>query len=266
MEIPHRALRAAVLLLAARPLVVAGQTPLDIAALQFSPATTIAELDMGKLKGEPSRLAWSADGRLLYLQTTENRGRPDAKNHHYSFSVDGGRKQDLDAEPVWAADYWRGKSGQAPPDMPALKIDLKTETRERHTTSAPMGGDLARGGITPGEAGTSAGDAGSAAYGAQSATVHSMVLKGQTIGEFVNSVIVPGLTFGWGPKGSQVMAFAAPKDGRIVVMDYEGRKRDVDGTGDALLPAWSQDAQRLAWLEKGGRRKVRLRVANVTTS
>lgn len=247
------------------PVLAFSQTPLNVETLQFAPAATVVELDMGKLKGEPSRLSWSEDGKQLYVQTTENRGRPNEKNRHYAFSIDGGKKRDLDAEPQWAADYWAAKSGQAPADDPALKIQVKTEARQQRTTSAPMGGDLARGGITPGEAGTSAGDAGSAAYNSQAATVHSMLLKGETIGEFVNSVIVPGLTFGWGPKGSKVIAFATPKDGQIVVMDYQGKKQEVDGAKDALLPAWSPDGTRLAWLQKDGRRKFLLKVANVTT-
>lgn len=249
----------------ALPMVVSAQSALDVQSLRASPAATVAELDMGKLKGEPSRLAWSEDGRQFYVRTTENRGKPNEKNRHYLFSLDG-KRQDVGAEPPWAAGYWDAKSGQAPKDNPALKIQVKTETRQQRTTSAPMGGEMARGGVDAGQMGTSAGDASAAAFSAQAATVHAMILKGQTIGEFVNSVIVPGLTFGWGPAGSKVIAFAAPKDGTLVVMDFDGKTRELDGTKDALLPAWSADGSRLAWLQKDGRRKYLLKVADVGTT
>jgi hypothetical protein len=251
-------------LIAAVPVITLAQAQLEVESVQIGVASTVAELDMGKLKGEPTRLAWSDDGQTIYVQTIENRGKPNAKARHYTFGVSNGAKKDSNAEPEWAAAYWTAKSGQAPADSPAMKIQVKTEVRQDRTTSSPMGGDLARGGASPGELGTTSGEATSAAYTSQSATVHSMVLKGQTIGEFVNSVIVPGQTFGWGPKGSKVIAFTKPKGGQIVLMDYEGRTRELDDTKDAILPAWSTDASRLAWLQKDGRRTFLLKVANVT--
>lgn len=55
----------------------------------------------------------------------------------------------------------------------------------------------------------------------------------------------------------------ANKSGRVVVMDDKGVKKEVGGTEDAVLPAWSPDATRLAWLQKDGRRKFDLQVARV---
>ena len=256
---------AALLVLVSSALTAQG--PLRVQNLKVSAPAKVAMLDMGRLKGEPSRLAWSPDGSELYVQTLEGTfGQPNAKLRHYVFAFSNGTKKDVDAEPAWATQYWVAKSGQASPDDPRLKIELKTEKRQQRTTSVPMGGDLARGAPTTGDVGTSAGDAGAAAYGAQTVTVHVMQLKGTTIGEFINSVIVPGLTFGWGPKGSKAVAFTAEKSGRIVVMDEEGGKQEVAGSSDALLPAWSPDGARLAWLQKDGRRTFVLQVANVSAS
>jgi hypothetical protein len=235
-------------------------------ALVISQGSPVAELDMGKLKGEPSRVAWSPDGSQIYLQTLEGGfGRPNPKLRHYVFIVATGVKEDLQVEPEWASTYWTAKSGQTSPDGPGLKIELKSDQRREQTTSVPRGGDLARGGTSI-DTGTSANDGVAAVYNSQTVTVHSMLLKGETVGEFVNSVIVPGLTFGWGPRGSKAIAFVAPKTGRVIVLNEQGARQEVGGSKDAILPAWSPDATRLAWLEKAGRGKFVLQVARVSTS
>jgi Tol biopolymer transport system component len=93
-----------------------------------------------------------------------------------------------------------------------------------------------------------------------------MTYKGEKIGEFVNTVIVPGLTYGWGPKGSNIIAFSALKSGKVVILDEQGGKLEIDGSKDAVLPAWSPDAKRLAWLQKDGRKKFQLYIAPVSGS
>jgi hypothetical protein len=93
-----------------------------------------------------------------------------------------------------------------------------------------------------------------------------MSLHGKTIGEFENTVIVPGLTFGWGPPTSRLIAYAAPPNGRVFIMDEKGKRRDVKDTKDSLLPAWSPDGTRLVWVRKDGRRKILLQVARVERS
>ncbi|HVL68837.1 MAG TPA: hypothetical protein VM364_16365 [Vicinamibacterales bacterium] len=256
-----RTLVRAVMVLAT-PALLAAQAPLEVGRLTFGPARQVAELDMGRLKGEPARLAWSPDGTQLYFQSVEGGyGTPKA-THHYLIDVASGKRADLQVEPEWFSPYWTVKSHKNSPDVPGLVIDLSTEQRREQTTAVPRGGDLARGGTTT-ELGTSAEDATKAAYGSQMVTTHTMKLKGEPIGEFVNSVIVPGLTFAWGPKGTQVIAYSTVKGGRLQVMDAEGKKQEVPNTKDALLPAWSQDATKLAWLQKDGKRKLVLKIAEV---
>lgn len=256
----------AMLLVLSPWLAVAQPAAMRAEGLQFSAPVTIAQLDMGKLKGEPRRLAWSPDGLQLYVQTAEAAGKqPNPKLHHYVFAVEGGTRQDVKSEPDWASAYWTVKSGQAAPGDARMKIELKTDSRQDRTTAVPMGGELARGGVG-GEAGTSSGDAGAAAYQSQVATVHTMLLKGEPVGEFVNSVIVPGLTFGWGPKESKAIAYTAPKSGRVVVMDQQGVRKEIDGSSEAVLPAWSPDGSRIAWLQRDGRKKFVLQASNVSVS
>ena len=256
---------AAALLLAA-PALVGAQSPITAGALKFDEPSRVAEIDTDRLKGQPARLAWSPDGTQLYVQMMDGAfGKPGARLSHHVFSVADGKRQDVPAEPEWVPAYWAAKSGQASPDLPALKIDLKSETRAQKTVSAPMGGDLARGGGVGGDGGTaSAGDAMAAAYNQQAIPVNTMFLHGEIVGEFVNSVIVPGLTFGWGPKGTSAIAYSANNTGRVVVMDAKGARQEVPGTKDSLLPAWSADGARLAWLQRDGRKKYILQVAGVS--
>lgn len=256
-------IRTATAALVALPWIATAQPPIQIARLKLSQPSKIAELDMDKLKGQPSRLAWAADAAQLYVQTMEgNFGQRGQKLHHYAIGVADGSHQELQAEPAWASEYWTAKSGQTSPDGPPFRIDLKSEIRTEKAVSTPMGGDLARGGTSV-ATGAGAGDAASAAYNQQSVPVNTMLLSGAIIGQFVNSVIVPGLTFGWGPKGSRMIAFAEPKSGRVFVMDERGEKLDVPGSKEAILPAWSADGTRIAWLQRDGKKKFTLQVARV---
>ena len=55
----------------------------DVSTLKVSSPATIAELDLGKLKGELRQIGWMADGTAIYVQTSDpQRGGPD-KLHHY---------------------------------------------------------------------------------------------------------------------------------------------------------------------------------------
>jgi hypothetical protein len=47
-------------------------------------------------------------------------------------------------------------------------------------------------------------------------------------------------------------------------MNSRGETRQVKKTKDALLPAWSEDGARLAYLEKAGRDAFALRIVGVT--
>lgn len=261
-RLPGMAARV-MLLLAVTPALLPAQMTFRAASLTCSPPDTIATVDLDDLKGDAARLAWSPDGTQLYLQTLEGGfGQPNVMRRHYMFAVGDGKREQLQAEPEWAAEYWTMKSGRSSPDAPErnpLRIDLRSEQRKERTTSLPMGGDLARGGISP--AITENDEL--SILGTQVVGVHTMRLHAETIGEFVNTVIVPGLTYGWAPEGTKLIAYAAQKSGRVIVMDETGGKTEVPGSKDAILPAWSQDLGRIAWLQKQGRRTYALNVTVV---
>ena len=242
---------------------------LPVGQLTVSSSTSLGEIDIDRMKGQPAKLAWSPDGKEIYLQLLDGAFGKAGAERHFVYSVADGKQKSVDAAPSWAVTYWTRKSGQASPDDPAFKIALETSQRTERGVTAGMGGDLARGGVSGGGGvgeggGTSAGDAIAAASATQTVTVHAMKLAGETIGEFINAVIVPGLTFGWGPAGSKTVVFAKPKGGELVIMDSAKKKQDVDGTKDALLPALSDDGSKLAWVRRDGRKKFSLLVANVS--
>ena len=257
-----RYLSAACVLL---PALAAAQPALRVDAVKLSPPATVGEIDTDKVKGQPARLAWSADGSQLYLQMLEGEfGLPPKKLHHQVLSAADGKRQGVDAEPDWASAYWTEKSGQTSPDGPPLKIELKEEIKTHKTTSTPMGGDLARGGGVGTDGGTaSAGDALNAANNQQQIRVITTLLHNTAVGLFEGTVLLPGRTFGWGPKGTKAIAYADPKNGRMMVMDDRGQKVEIAGSKDAILPAWSPDGKRIAWLQKDGKKKYVLQVARV---
>ena len=97
----------------------------------------------------------------------------------------------------------------------------------------------------------------------QMVDVRTMRLKGQVVGEWINHPIVPGETYGWGPKGTGLFAYRDHKSGRLVLMNLAGERQTVDGTRDVSRPAWSNDGTRLAYLEGRGGNKFALVVAAV---
>ena len=83
-----------------------------------------------------------------------------------------------------------------------------------------------------------------------------LTLFGEAVSEFVNERPIPGLMFSWGPAKSATIAFTT-REGELFLLDQK-HKRAVRGVKDAVLPAWSIDGARLAWLRKSGRKKYTL--------
>jgi hypothetical protein len=241
----------------------------DASKLTLSAPAAIVEFDPRKLKGDLFRLAWSPDAQQIYLQTIERDGAGNIKvAHHYLLGLDGKPPKGADQEPAWSTAYWTWKSTQAAPGLPAFKIEVEEQQKRVTSTSTPMGGDLAKGGTgasgspSSSPVGLGTGDMMAAAAQTQTAHYYTLKLKGEVVGEFVNAPAIPGLTFGWGPQGTGLIAFAN-RDGRVVIMDDQGRKQEISSSRSALLPAWTDDGKRLGYLEKSSKDKAALKIVDV---
>ena len=239
-----------------------GQTPataVDVSAVKVGAPATVAELDLGKLKGDLRQIGWSPDGVELYVQTADG-APPLEKFRHFLVPVAGGGATPIDEEPEWAKAYWDFKSDRFAPGLRSLMIDFE-QKRENMKVGTGSG--------RPGEMAGGSGTAGvpvdieKTAEG-QHQNVARLTLLGETISEFVNQVPIPGLMFSWGPPGSGAIAYTDRELGRLMLFDQHKHKHIVSGVKGALLPAWSTDGTRLAWVQKSGRKKYTLVWAPVT--
>jgi hypothetical protein len=251
------------LLLALSLLLAPQASPMSAQSVKVTPKP-VAEFEMSKLKGVIRRIAWNADNTQLYVQTAElgSDAQPKAL-HHYLVDPSSGALKGADAEPAWAATYWEWKSWKAAPDEEKdekFVIEVSEEQRKNAATAIPMGGDYARGGTgadVSGAAGSASADSVmAAAQQSQVGTARIMKLKGQIVGEWMNQPIVPGQTFGWGPKGTSIIAYAEPNNRALMIMDKTGAKQKIDDTRGVYSPSFSNDGKRLAWLELKGKKAV----------
>jgi hypothetical protein len=236
-------------------------TPADVSALRVGAPTIVAELDLGKLKGELRQIGWSSDAGELYVETAE--GKPPAeKLRHFTIPLGGGVPAPLERQPDWANTYWAFKSDRFAPGIGSLIIDVdqKYETMKFGTGSAGAA-DRSSSGL--GADNINVGSNVEKAAESQKVHVVRLTLVGETISEFVNEAVIPGLMFSWGPTGSGAIAFT-DRDGRLFLFDQKKHKQPVAGAKDALLPAWTMDGSRLAWAQKSGRKKYTLVYVNVS--
>jgi hypothetical protein len=233
-------------------------TAVDAAAVRIGAPLAIAELDLGKLKGELRQLAWSRDGSELYVKTAE--GNPGSKKfRHYLVGVAGGAPASIEAEPEWATDYWGFKSDRFAPGLRSLIIGFEQKQEKMKVgTGTGRPGEQANG-----AAGSFPVDIEKTAEG-QLQNYARLTFEGETISEFVNQMPIPGLMFSWGPLGSGAMAYTDREFGRLMLIDQHKHKQTISGVKDALLPAWSIDGARLAWVQKAGRKKYTLLWAPVS--
>jgi hypothetical protein len=217
---------------------------------RLSEPATWAELDVDKVKGRPAQLAWSDDENTLYLQVVDGTTPDTIKYRHYLIEK-GGAPAAVDRQPAWAQTYWKWKSAKRFFGDPVLTIEVDTtrelvdDLRDRHTAylnsekKAPATLESKQAG--------------------EARVRHRLMLKGHIVGDFVDEEIFPGYTFSWSPEALRMIAFRSP-DGRLTIMNAEGETEVAGNAKDVWLPSWSESGDRIAYLERSGRKKFTLRV------
>ncbi len=237
---------------------IALTTPASGPIFSVSPPATIVDLEFGKLKGIPSCLAWSADGRDLYLQTVD--GKPTIR--HYLVHA-GAPPSETDGEPIWAATYWEWKSSRTAPGHRELVIQVATRNDRNQVPTQDLHAKAA--GIDNGRiaaSGSATRDMADSGIGAK--TTRTLTLRDEVIGEYVDTPLVPGMTFGWSPEPLQSVAYVG-RSGRLMLMDVvSGDKQEVAATAGVQLPAWSPDGAAIVFLQKTGKNSAALMRVSVT--
>jgi hypothetical protein len=227
------------------------QAPLQAPALNFTQPRLVAALE--KIKGEPTQLAWSPDGTELYVQTGKRtRIGTFEDTKHYLVAVSDGKIKNTDTPPQWATDYQAWKSNKWAPGVKTFAIDISEDKRTQRAVNIPMGGDLAKGGGAG--AGTTSDDIVDAALSSQQQHVITLKLKGETVGQYVDTQFVPGYTFSWAPESLGTAIAYASEDGRLSVMDEHGGKKSVASTSHVMIPAWSDSGKQIAFIQKDGKK------------
>lgn len=227
---------------------------IDVSSLKVGTPMAVTEIDTGKLRGDVRRLAWSPDGATLYLQTAEGT-QPLATLHHYAVGVQDGALTPLEKEPDWAARYWEVKQDRVAPGIPSLEIQVVQGT-ENIKTGTGQSGVLDRSSSPDRVAGNnpSVDSLMVGNMGNQRAEVVRLILLTETIATWTNERPRPGMRFGWGPRGSGALVYVGEK-GQLVFFDQAKHRQAVGRVKDAVLPAWSPDGGRVAYLQKIGRKK-----------
>jgi hypothetical protein len=229
--------------------------PVDVSTLKVGAPAAVTELDLGKLKGDLRQVGWSPDGTELYVQTADG-DQASPRLRHFIVAVAGGAIRMVDVPPDWATTFWAFKSDRSAPGIGTLMIGF--EQKSEKTKIGTGSGRPGSGG--PGSSGADA----ERSNDGQQQNIERLVLLGETISEFINERPIPGLMFSWGPNFSGAIAYTERESGHLVLLDSNKRKQTVSGVKDALLPAWSIDGTRLAWVQKSGRKKYTLVWAPVT--
>ena len=114
--------------------------PIDAAKVAITPKT-VAELNMGKLKGVIRLLVWNPDATKVYLQTADLQPNAQIKTaYHHVIDASTGAVDTVSAVPDWAQEALAWKTGKTAPGDASFAIDLVIEQRRNAATALPMGG------------------------------------------------------------------------------------------------------------------------------
>jgi hypothetical protein len=217
----------------------------DPAKLIVSAPVTLRELGKVQVRGVFTRMAWSPDGVWLYLRVSTVDRWSNETVRHVLVETAGKGVQDLGDEPAWLPRSWNLKSALASPTVPSWRIKIDTREEQVRTTNVPREGNIGQ----HGDPGAGMDEVvRKAANSSQKVLYEDFVLNGKVIASSVNGHVSAGRTFAWAPAPLALLAFVDTK-GRLVLMNQAGATREVKGARKPSLPAWSEDAHRLAFVQ-----------------
>jgi len=241
---------------------VIGSDPIsqNVTRLVIGTPTTLREIDAGAVRGVPTRLAWSPDGKYLYLRLSTFDRWSNETVRHILIDVKTAEPRPLGDEPGWIGRYWNFKAGLVSPAVPTWKITIDAREEQVRTTNVPREGNI----------GQFTSDTGSgleetvrkAAQSQQKTLFEDYRLSGHAISASINEHVAAGRTYGWAPAPRPFMAYVTEK-GRLALMDAGGKTVEVKGTKDVRLPAWSEDGLRVAFVQQSSRTSCAIRIVDV---
>lgn len=244
--------------------VASGQAPappaIDVAKLAISAPATIRDLDIKGVRGVPTRMAWSPDNLWLYIRVSTFDRWSNETVRHLLVETAGKRVETLAEEPGWLPRYWNLKSATTSPVIPTWRIKVDAREELLRTTNVPREGNIGQHTADP-----SAGMdevARKAAFSSQKTTYEQYLLNGHVIAAATNGHVAPGRAFAWAPAPLALIAYVSEK-GRLVVMNHAGQTRDVKGPKKPLLPAWSEDGRRIAFIQQSGSGTYTVKVVEI---
>ncbi len=239
---------------------LATQGPISLARLRISKPETLLDLKASELKGVPTRLAWAPDGAHLYVRVSRFDRFANETATHAIVTTTGPDVAATPSEPPWAARYWLWKSAPASPAVEAWRFAFDAHEEQVRTTNVPRGGDIGGFMSDPGAGYDEL--ARKAILANQKARIETLRLNGRLIDQTVNTPLVPGRRFGWAPAPRALLAWA-DRDGRLALVDLDGQTRAIKGTKHVLLPAWSEDGTRIAFIERVKSDRYALRLVRI---
>ena len=232
----------------------------SLAGLQISRPETFLNLKARELRGVPTRLSWSPDGDHLYLRVSRFDRFANEMASHAIVALSTRESVATTSEPPWAAKYWLWKSAPSSPAVESWRFAFDAREEQMRTTNVPRGGDIG-GFMADGAAGYDE-LAQKAILANQKARIETLTLNGHLIDQTINTPVIPGRRFGWAP-ASRVLVAWANRSGRLALMDRGGRTLEIKGTKNVLLPAWSDDGTRIAFIERAKGDTYALRLVRI---
>jgi hypothetical protein len=230
----------------------------DASTTAISAPRQLVEIDTGKWKGEPVRLVLEDDGRV-FVRMAETDRFGNERGYNYIASSPDAAFVKVDEPPDWSIRYWSWKAGWSAPGLPQLKFEVESSDAGKVSTGSTS---QATGVDNPNRSDPSSNQIAHDMASYQKVTTTTVKLKGQVVFRGENRSLVPGLAFGWAPAPLGALAFVDAKR-RLVLVDRDGRKKEVDGAVDILLPGWTNDGTRVYFLQKRDRKRYGLMMVDV---